>query len=70
MASRRGGNVFLTAGLPLMVFIVGSTYMLSQVCGVPGILPLRRMTWAHQATRRTVGVMCKAEQKYLVETAS
>lgn len=31
MASRKGGNTFLTAGLPFVTFIIGGSYMLSQV---------------------------------------
>lgn len=33
MASRRGKNMFLTAGLPFVTFIVGGSYMLSEVGG-------------------------------------
>lgn len=31
MASRRGANSFLSAGLPFVTFIVGGSYMLSEV---------------------------------------
>lgn len=33
MASNRGVKSFLTAGLPFVTFIVGGSYMLSEVCG-------------------------------------
>lgn len=32
MVSRWRGNAFFSAGLPLMAFIVGGSYVLSQVC--------------------------------------
>ena len=31
MAARRGSNAFLMAGLPLVTFIIGGSYMLSEV---------------------------------------
>lgn len=47
MAARRGSNGFLMAGLPLVTFIIGGSYMLSEVSvfllkSIPDVLYLHR----------------------------